>query len=76
MAKVRKINEKEVVKNEVMEIISNTLAEKGFNVDDGENYGFTKGTIVIHHNKCDIQIKPITPKAGITRYEELTDEEE
>lgn len=76
MAKARKINEKEVVKNEVMEIISNALTNMDLLIDNGEKYGFTKGTIVIHHDKCDIQIKPITPKAGVTRYEELTDEEE
>lgn len=76
MAKTKKINEKEIVKNEVMEIITNALAEKGFSIDDGVNYGFTKGTIVVHHDKCDMQLKPITPKTGITRYEELTDEEE
>ena len=76
MAKVKKINEKEVVKNEVMEVISNALADMGLTIDNGENYGFTKGTIVVHHDKCDIQIKPITPKAGVTRYEELADEEE
>lgn len=76
MAKVKKINEKEIVKNEVMEIISNALADMGLTIDNGENYGFTKGTIVVRHDKCDIQIKPITPKAGVTRYEELAEEEE
>lgn len=76
MAKVKKVNEKEIVKNEVMKIIANVLAENGLQVDNGEDYGATKGTIIVHHEKCDLQIKPIVPKAGITRYEKLADEEE
>lgn len=74
--KMKKINPKDTAKKEIMEIISKALAAAGYDVVDGENYAMTKGTIVIHHTICDVQIKPITPKAGIDRYEVVSDDAE
>ena len=72
--KTKKINPKDVAKKEIMEIISKALADAGFEIANGEEFAMTKGTIVAHHPTCDVQIKPITPKAGVDRYEK--DEEE
>lgn len=73
--KTKKVNPKEIAKKEIMEVISKALQSAGYDVADGENYAMTKGTIVAHHATCDVQIKPITPKAGIDRYEVIEDEE-
>lgn len=66
--RVKKVNEKDIAKNEVMEIIKKALAENGIEWKDGVEYGMTNGTIIVTHEKSDIQIKPIAPKHGVTRY--------
>lgn len=73
--KTKKVNLKEIAKKEIMEVISKALQSAGFEIADGEEFAMTKGTIVAHHATCDVQIKPITPKAGIDRYEVVEDEE-
>lgn len=74
--KTKKVNPKDVAKKEIMEIVSKALADAGFEVANGEEFAMTKGTIVAHHPTCDVQIKPITPKAGVDRYEVAEDEGE
>ena len=74
--RVKKVNEKDIAKNEVMEIIQNALTEKGIDWKCGIAYGMTNGTIIVEHEKTDIQIKPINPKAGVTRYPQIVYEEE
>ena len=37
--------------------------------NDGKTFGMTAGTLVVRMGETDIQLKPITPKTGITRYE-------
>lgn len=70
MAKAtKKVNVKDVMKNQAMEIITKALENEGLQVSSGAEYGMTSGTIVIHMAECDIQIKPIAPKAGVIRYE-------
>lgn len=74
--KTKKVNPKDIAKKEVMEIIHNALRENGIEFEDGANYGMTKGTIVVSHKIADVQIKPISPKAGLDRYELAEEEEE
>lgn len=75
MAKTtKKVNVKDVMKNQAMEIITKALENEGLTISTGADYGMTSGTIVIHMTECDIQIKPIAPKAGVVRYE-ITEEE-
>ena len=74
--RAKKVNEKDVVKEEIMEIIQNALTEKGIDWKCGVAYGMTNGTIVVEHEKTDIQIKPISPKAGVIRYPEIVYEAE
>ena len=69
--RVKKVNEKDLAKAEVMEIIQNALTEKGLNWKCGVAFGMTNGTIIVEHEKTDIQIKPINPKAGVERYPEI-----
>ena len=69
--RVKKVNEKDLAKAEIMEIIQNALTEKGLDWKCGVAYGMTNGTIIVEHEKTDIQIKPINPKAGMTRYPEI-----
>lgn len=67
--KAKKVNPKDVAKQEVMAIIRRALEENGLELKDGIDYGMTKGTIIVSHKIADIQIKPISPKAGVDRYE-------
>lgn len=77
MAKVvKKVDVKAVEKAKVMEIIAAALKDCGYEVKDGVEYGMTKGTLIVVTEVCDVQIKPITPKAGITRYEVEVEEGE
>ena len=74
--RTKKVNEKDIAKNEVMDIIKKALEQNGLNYKDGVDYGMTKGTIIVEHDKADVQIKPITPKVGLTRYQEVVIVEE
>jgi len=74
--RVKKVNEKDIAKEEIMAIIQKALKENGIKFKDGVDYGMTKGTIIVEHEKADVQIKPITPKVGLTRYQEVVYDEE
>ena len=69
--KTKKVNPKDIAKKEVMEIIQRALEENGLEFKDGIDYGMTKGTIIVSHKIADVQIKPISPKAGLERYQEV-----
>lgn len=75
MAKaIKKVDPKAVAKSKVMEEVAVALRAEGYEVLDGEAFGMTKGTIIVRTADTDIQIKPITPKAGVVRYEAPTEE--
>lgn len=74
--RTKKVNEKDIAKDEIMAIIQKALEENGISFKDGVDYGMTRGTIIVEHEKADVQIKPITPKAGLTRYQEVVIVEE
>jgi len=72
----KKVNPKDLVKEKVMAIIKESLEQVGIDYEDGVEYGMTKGTIVVHIDDYDVQIKPITPKVGLNRYQKVEYEEE
>jgi hypothetical protein len=72
---VKKVDVKKVSKKEVSTQIMELFNGLGMEIEDGVLYGFTEGTLVLHMEKCDVQIKLITPKAGVERYEILEEEE-
>ena len=74
--RTKKVNEKDLAKDFVMDIIKKALEENGISFKDGVDYGMTKGTIIVEHEKADVQIKPISPKAGLIRYQEIVYVEE
>ena len=74
--KTKKINPKDTQKNEVMIVVRDALTKAGYEVLDGEDFAMTKGTVVVRTGVCDVQLKPITPKAGIDRYEVVEDNAE
>lgn len=74
MKKTKKVNPKDVQKKEVKELLKNALNAIG-NIEEGKDYGFTKDTLVIHAETCDVQVKLITPKTGVLRYEKDEEEE-
>lgn len=74
--KTKKINPKDTQKNEVMTVVREALANAGYEILDGEDFAMTKGTVVVRAGVCDVQLKPITPKAGIDRYEVVDDDAE
>ena len=67
----KKINLKDTAKADMMAKITETLAAAGIEILTGTDFGFTTTTLVARTADTDIQIKLITPKAGVTRYEEL-----
>ena len=71
IVRTKKVNEKDIAKDEIMAIIRKALEENGIKYKDGVEYGMTKGTIIVEHDKADVQIKPISPKAGLNRYQEI-----
>ena len=71
--KQKKVNPKDTVKSTVKKTIIEKLADLG-TFSEGTDYGFTKDTVVLHTDVCDIQIKLIAPKTDVTRYEVLEDE--
>ena len=58
-----------------MEILKECLTQHDIPFENGEEFGFTKGTLVLHLEEFDMQLKPITPKTGVERYEKFKDEE-
>lgn len=75
--KEKKIDVKKVAKAELSREIAGFLAERGFEiVGNPEEFGFTEGTIVVREANTDVQIKFITPKAGVQRYEAQAEDAE
>ena len=74
--RTKKVNPKDLAKERVMAIIRESLEQVNIDYEDGAEYGMTKGTIVVHIDDYDVQIKPIAPKAGLNRYQKVEYEEE
>lgn len=72
---VKKVDPKKVAKGQVMKTVVEALEAAGVTVLNGVDFGFTEGTIVIRTEKCDVQLKPITPKAGLDFYESAVEDE-
>lgn len=76
--KAKKVDVKAVAKGKLIGQITGFLTGEGYEVIDAEEYGYTKGTIIVRDvNGVDVQLKPITPNAknGNT-YKLVADEEE
>lgn len=73
MKKTKKVNPKDTLKTVIKNEIREKLGMIG-TIEDGLDYGFTKDTLVLHSENCDIQIKLITPKSGIDRYEKIEED--
>ena len=74
--KEKKIDVKAVAKTSLMKTIKESLEQLEIQVLDGDKFGFTSGTIVVRMGETDIQLKPIAPKSGVTRYEEVAEDGE
>ena len=72
----KKVNPKDLAKEKVMAIIRESLEQVDIEYEDGAEYGMTRGTIVVHIDGYDVQIKPIVPKAGLKTYQKVEYEEE
>ena len=72
----KKVDFKKAAKAGVSTQIREFFENQGIEVGNGVDYGCTDGTLVLHMEKCDVQVKLITPKAGLERYELLEEEEE
>ncbi len=73
---MKKVNLKNVAKNEISVIIADALEAAGYTVNDGTDYGFSAASLVAESKNTDVQIKLIVPKAKVERYEMLEDEDE
>ena len=69
--KEKKVDVKAVAKTNLMKTVRESLEQLEITVLDGDKFGFTSGTLVIRMGETDIQLKPIVPKAGVNRYEEV-----
>ena len=77
--KEKKVDVKAVEKAKVMAVVEQALRDAGYTLADGAEYGFAKGVVVVQTEVTDVQLKPIVPKAGVTRYakvEEIAEEAE
>lgn len=72
----KKVDVKKVAKLDLSKKLVEFLTEQGLEVLDGADFGFTEGTVVVRGEVCDIQVKLITPKAGLQRYEPVVEVEE
>lgn len=73
----KKVDIKKVSKLELSKLLADFLMEKGVAVHtNAEDYGFTEGTLVVETEACDVQVKFITPKAGVTKYEVVSEDED
>ena len=73
----KKVDVKKVSKLELSKMLADFLLEKGVTVHtNAEDYGFTEGTLVVETEACDVQVKFITPKAGVTKYEVVSGDED
>lgn len=73
----KKVDVKKVSKLELSKLLADFLLEKGVAVHtNAEDYGFTEGTLVVETQACDVQVKFITPKAGVTKYEVVSEDED
>jgi len=71
-AKGKKVDVKKAAKQELSNLFKEFLIEKGIEVsDNAEDFAFTQGTLVVHMEKTDVQVKLITPKAGLERYQQV-----
>lgn len=71
-AKGKKVDVKKVAKQELSNLLKEFLIEKGIEVsDNAEDFAFTQGTLVVHMEDTDVQVKLITPKAGLKRYQQV-----
>lgn len=71
-AKGKKVDLKRVAKQELSDLFEEFLIEKGIKVSsNAEDFAFTQGTLVVHMEDTDVQVKLITPKAGLKRYQEV-----
>ena len=71
-AKGKKVDVKRVAKQELSDLFKEFLMEKGIEVSsNAEDFAFTQGTLVVHMEKTDVQVKLITPKAGLERYQQV-----
>lgn len=74
--KVKKVDVKKEAKLELSALFAEFLELKGIEVDaNHEDYGFTAGTLVVKMEKTDVQVKLVTPKAGLNRYKVVEIEE-
>lgn len=74
---------KELLKKEVREIIVQALTDAGITfTEDSDKFGFTRGTLVVTKEDteekvgADLQIKFMSPKAGLDHYPMVEEEEE
>lgn len=77
MAKEKKVDLKKVAKENLSKEIAQFLIDRGYGVKtDVAEFGFSGGTLVVEDPATDIQVKFVTPKAGITRYEAKVEDQE
>ena len=73
MKKTKKVNPKDTLKTSIKNEIREKLGMIG-TIEDGLDYGFTKDTLVLHAETFDVQIKLVTPKSGVERYEKIEED--
>ena len=52
MAKEKKVNIKDIKKKEVIQAIQELFEDRGFEVNNGTDYGLTSSTLVVNFIEC------------------------
>jgi hypothetical protein len=67
--KTKKVNVKAEAKAQISKMLEQYFYEMGLVVhSNAADYGASEGTLFVEMPECDVQIKLVTPKAGISRY--------
>ncbi len=75
--KVKKVDTKKLAKEEMSTVVREAFAAAGLTVEDGTDYGFKTGTLVVKGVQGhDIQIGFTAPKAGQDTYDYCRVEED
>lgn len=70
--KGKAVDVKRAAKAQLSEMFTEFLMEKGIKVDtNAVDYEFTQGTLVVGLENTDVQVKFITPKANLERYQKV-----
>lgn len=73
--KTKKVDYKGLAKEHVAEVLKTALVNAGFELAEGEDYGFKAGSIIVNGIEIEgetvaVKVELTAPKAGVMTYED------